>query len=43
MFPQYCKLKESKKNTETYGFEVPTLTIRLNTKKRKNDKATLPL
>jgi hypothetical protein len=41
MFPQYSKLKESKKNTETYGFEVPTLTIRLNTKKRKYDKATL--
>ena len=43
MFPQYSKLKESKKNTETYGFEIPTLIIRLNTKKRKYDKATLPL
>ena len=34
MFPQYTTLKESKKNTETYGFPVPTLKTRLNPKKR---------
>lgn len=35
MFPQYTSLQKSPKNTEVYGFEVPTLRTKLNKKKRK--------
>jgi hypothetical protein len=34
MFTHHSSLVKSKKNTETFGFEVPTLKIRLNAKKR---------
>jgi len=34
MFPKYTSLKESKFNTELYGFEVPTLRTRLYEKHR---------
>jgi hypothetical protein len=41
MFPQYTKLKESSKNSEVYGFEVPTLRTRLNKNKRNQNSKPL--
>ena len=35
MFPQYTTVRESKKNSETYGFTVPTLKTRLVKNKRR--------
>ena len=37
MFPQHTSLIKSEKNTETYGFEVPTLRVRFNEKKRNQN------
>ena len=41
MFPQYTTLRKSPKNTEVYGFEVPTLRTRLVKEKRRQNKKSL--
>jgi len=40
MFPQHTSLQKSKKNTEVYGFDVPTLKTRLNKNKRNQIGST---
>lgn len=41
MFPQYTNLIASEKNTEIYGFEVPTLRTRLIKEERSQNKRSL--